>query len=129
MVKKADRAELKLEERKYVSQLIRYVLIKNITVRDAILNYPRGTTDTSLVAAYHALIHYEADEDLRARDSVYKEEQDDYLELLAHILENGEDLPDNVIKNYKKYYKSANIPNGNDARGLVKSFLRFLNIN
>ena len=126
MVMHNSKEELRLEERKYVSQLIRYVLIKNISVRDAILNFPRGTSDSSLVAAYHALIHYEADEELRTRDAVYREEQDDYLELLAHILENGEDLPDNVIENYKKYYKSANIPNGNDARGLIKSFLRFL---
>lgn len=128
MDKNYSKEELKQEERRYVSQLIRYVLIGNISVREALLNYPRGTSDASLVAAYHALIHYEADEDLRAKDALYKDEQDDYLELVAHILENGEDLPDNVIKNYKKYYKSANIPNGNDARGLIKSFLRFLNI-
>ena len=123
-----DKKDLRLEERKYVAQLIRYVLIKNITVREALLNYPPGTTDSSLIAAYHALIHYEAYEDLRLRDPLYKEEQDDYLELLAQILEKGEDLPDNIIKGYKKYYKGANIPNGMDARGIIKSFLRFLNI-
>ena len=129
MVDKKAKKQLRLEERKYVAELIRYVLIGNITVRDALLNYPRRTSsDESLAAPYHALIHYEADEDLRARDALYKEEQDDYLELLAHILENGEDLPDNIIKNYKKYYKSANIPNGNDTTGVIKSFLRFLNI-
>ncbi len=128
MAKNVKKEELKLEERKYVAQLIRYVLIGGICVREALLNYPRATKDPSLVAAYHALIHYEADEDIRRRDALYKEEQDDYLEMLANILDNGEDLPDNVIKNYKKYYKSANIPNGNDTRGLVKSFLRFLNI-
>ncbi len=128
MAKNVKKEELKLEERKYVAQLIRYVLIGGICVREALLNYPRATKDPSLVAAYHALIHYEADEDIRLRDALYKEEQDDYLEMLANILDNGEDLPDNVIKNYKKYYKSANIPNGNDTRGLVKSFLRFLNI-
>ena len=119
-----DKEGLRLEERRYVSQLIRYVLIKNITVRDALLHYPPGTNDTSLIAAYHALIHYEADEDLRCRDELYREEQDDYLELLAQVLEKGEDLPDNIIEGYKKYYKSANIPNVKDARGLIKSFLR-----
>ena len=126
--KKYSKSDLKREERSYVSQLIRYVLMGNILVREAILNYPRSTSDPSLVAAYHALIHYEADEDLRVRDVLYKEEQDDYLEMLANILEKGDDLPDNIIKAYKQYYKSANIPNGNDARGLIKSFLRFLNI-
>ena len=119
---------LRAKERNYVAQLIRYVLIGNIKVHEALLNYPRATKDESLIAAYHALIHYEADEDLRTRDNLYKEEQDDYLEMLAGILEKGEDLPDNIIKNYKKYYKGANNPNGDDARGLLKSFLRFLNI-
>ncbi len=129
MTDKKSKKQLRLEERKYVAELIRYVLTGSLSVRDALLNYPRrSNSDQSLTAAYHALIHYEADEDLRARDTLYKEEQDDYLEMLSHILEKGEDLPDNVIKNYKKYYKSANIPNGNDAIGLVKSFLRFLNI-
>ena len=115
-----------MNDRQLVSRLIMLVITGQIPVRQALLSFPKNTTDKSIITAYHALIHYEADDDLRTRDAVYREEQDDYLELLAHILENGEDLPDNVIENYKKYYKSANIQNGNDARGLIKSFLRFL---
>ena len=128
MDKKKQKEELKLKERQYAAQLIRYVLMKEICVRDAMLNFPPAAEDKSLTAVYHALVHYEADEDLRARDDLYREEQDDYLEMLSQILEKGEDLPDNIIRNYKKYYKSANIPNGNDVRGFIKSFFRFLNI-
>ena len=86
------------------------------------------TGDESIEAVYHALIHYEADEDLRNRDEIYREEQDDYLEFLADLMERGEDLPENIIKNYQKYYLHANIPHEQNAKGFLKSFFRFLNI-
>ncbi len=97
-------------------------------VRDALLAFPDSTDDKSVMAAYHALVHYEADEDLRHRDELYKEEQDDYIEFLSYILDKGEDLPDNIIKSYERYYKSANIPHSQDTKGFLKSFFRFLNI-
>ena len=117
-----------ITERKFVADLIRQVLISRVCVREAILNFPRDTEDKSIHAAYHALVHYEADEDLRARDNLYKEEQDDYLEFIAQILEQGEDIPENIIKSYEKYYPCANIPHENNTKGFLKSFLRFLNI-
>ena len=117
-----------IEERTFVAGLIRQVLISHLCVREAILNFPRDTDDKSIHAAYHALVHYEADEDLRARDALYKEEQDDYLEFISHILERGEDLPENIIQNYEKYYSCANILHEENTKGFLKSFLRFLNI-
>ena len=116
------------QDRIKVAGLVRFVLIGQISVREAILMFPRDTGDDTIEASYHALVHYEADEDLRLRDTLYKEEQDDYLELIATTLEKGESLPDNIIANYKKYYKSANIPHTNDNQGLLKSFFRNLNI-
>ena len=62
-------------DRMFVGNLLREVRIGNKSVREALMLYPKDTTDESLVAAYHALIHYEADEDLRRRDELYKEEQ------------------------------------------------------
>ena len=115
-------------DRVLVADLIRQVLISRMCVREAILNFPRNTDDKSIHAAYHALVHYEADEDLRKRDTLYKEEQDDYLEFISYILEKGEDLPENIINNYEKYYVCANIPHEKNAKGFLKSFLRFLNI-
>lgn len=117
-----------IENRKLVAALIRQVLISRVCVREAILNFPRDTEDTSIQAAYHALVHYEADEDLRCRDEVYREEQDDYLEFLADVMERGEDLPQNIIKNYETYYACANIPHEENSKGFLKSFFRFLNI-
>ncbi|MCM1010115.1 MAG: hypothetical protein NC390_04450 [Fusobacterium sp.] len=114
--------------RKKVAQLIREVLIGKICVREAINQFPHDIEDESIQASYHALVHYEADEDLRKRDLLYKEEQDSYLMMIAEILESGEDLPFNIINSYKEYYKSANIPQGNDFKGKLKSFFKMLNV-
>lgn len=117
-----------LEDRVFVSKLLRSVRIGDCCVREALLQYPKDTTDESLIAVYQALIHYEADEDLRRRDALYKEEQDDYIEFLSYILEKGDDLPQNIIDNYKKYYESAPVLHKRDLRGFFKGFFKVLNI-
>ncbi len=117
-----------LENRAFVAVLIRKVLIGALTVGEAVKNFPFDTGDKSLNAAYHALVHYEADEDLRRRDILYREEQDDYLEMIAHTLESGESLPDNIIRNYELYYPDNSVPHKHDKAGALKSFFRFLNI-
>ena len=116
------------EDRVFVAKLLRSVRIGNCGVREALMQYPRDTDDESLIAVYHALIHYEADEDLRRRDALYREEQDDYIESLSYILEKGEDLPQNIIDNYKKYYDTVPILHKKDIRGFLKSFFKLLNI-
>lgn len=117
-----------MEERKKVAQLIRDVLVGKVCVREAINQFPHTLEDESIQASYHALVHYEADEDLRRRDILYKEEQDSYLMMISEILDSGEDLPFNIINSYKEYYKSANIPQGNDFKGKLKSFFKMLNV-
>lgn len=116
------------EERKQVSRLIFRVLAESLHVKEAVLNFPKDIEDPTIKAAYHALIHYEADEDLRRRDLAYKEEQDDFLEFIANILQNGEMLPDNVIKSYDKYYKNSTTPHSKGMKGLIKSLCKFLNV-
>lgn len=116
-----------INDRKTVANLLRSVRLGNCSVREALLLYPKDTTDESLIAAYHALIHYEADEDLRMRDSLYKEEQDDYIEFLSYILDRGEDLPENIIANYKQFYDTAPILHKDTPLGFFKSFWKSLN--
>ena len=111
-------------DRAIVAALIRQVLISRLCVREAILQFPRDTEDKSIQAAYHALVHHEADEELRARDELYKEEQDDYLEFIAQTLSAGKSLPRNIIEEYKPYYKGVARP----WQGFWKEFLRFINI-
>ena len=117
-----------MNDRELVANLIRQVLISRVCVREAVLQFPRDTEDKSIQAAYHALVHYEADEDLRLKDEIYREEQDDYLEYISQTLECGEDLPDNIIKNYEKYYECANILHEDNPKGFLHSFFRFLNV-
>lgn len=120
--------DVNIKDRKYVASLLRNVRIGKYSVREALLAYPRDTSDESLIAAYHALIHYEADEDLRLRDALYKEEQDDYIEFLSYTLDKGEDLPANIIENYKKFYDTAPILHQNNIHGFFKGFWKSLNI-
>jgi len=116
------------EERKKVSRLIYEVLTDFLSVKDAVLKFPKDVDDSTIKTAYHALIHVEADEDLRRRDLDYKDEQNDYLEFIATILQKGEELPRNIIKNYDKYYKNIETPRSESMKGLMKSLCKFLNV-
>ena len=119
---------INIEDRKFVGNLLNNVRLGYCRVRQALLAYPKDTTDDSLIATYHALIHYEADEDIRARDIEYKEEQDDYIEFLSSILMNGQDLPKNIINTYKNFYETAPILHKPGFIGFLKGFWKDLNI-
>jgi len=116
------------EERKNVSRLIYMVLAETLHVREAILRFPKDVNDPTIKTAYHALIHREADEDFRKSDLDYKDEQDDYLEFIAQILQIGNALPKNIIKSYDKYYKDVSTPHSESMKGLIKSLCKFLNV-
>lgn len=117
-----------INDRKTVANILRSVLVRRCSVQEAMLRYPKDTQDESLIAAYHALVHYEADEDIRLRDNLYRQEQDDYIEFLANVLDSGENLPQNIINNYKLYYDSAPILHKDDTQGFMKSFWKSINI-
>lgn len=117
-----------MSDREYVARLIVSVITERISVRDAILHYPKDTTDKNLMAAYHALIHYEADEDLRNSDLAFKEEQDEYLNMIAELLASGKDLPKNIIKSYENYYPEIQLPKSQNIKNIIKSLCRFLNV-
>jgi len=116
-----------IDDRKQAARLLHNVRLGYCTVREALNLYPKDITDDSLIAAYHALIHYEADEDIRRRDELYREEQNDYIEFLSYILDRGEDLPQNIIDNYKKYYDSAPVLHEKSVSGFFKGFWKNLN--
>lgn len=116
-----------VEPRKTVSRLIYLVLAEHLTVREAILKYPKDVNDVTLRAVYHALVHREADEDLR-KDTDYREEQDDYLEFVAQTLQDGSPLPKNFIKNYEKYYSDISLPYSDNFKEIIKRLCKFLNV-
>lgn len=114
------------EERKYVGKLIISVLTEQINVREAIKLFPE-TSDKNIECAYHALVHYAADEDMRAKDIEYREAQDEYLESIAQTLDSGKDLPKNIINEYKPYYTGTAGLWDNTLHGFWKEFMRFIN--
>lgn len=116
------------EDRAYVSRLIINVLTDKICAREAILHFPENHKDISIQAAYHALVHREADEDLRRRDLLYKDEQDDYLEFIANTLATGEDLPSNILSNYSKYYSDISLKDKSGLKGFIETIYKYIHV-
>ena len=114
-------------DRKFVGRLIYSVLTERRNVREAIKLFP-DSRDKNIDCAYHALVHYAADEDLRYKDIEYRDEQDEYLEFIAEILTKGEDLPKNIIADYEEFYKGRAHVWKNGFNGFIKEFMRFINI-
>ena len=114
-------------DRKFVGRLIYSVLTGRRSVREAITLFP-DKRDKNIECAYHALVHYEADEDLRYMDIEYREEQDDYLEFIAQTLVEGRELPRNIVADYEPFYHGTARKWSNGIKGFMKEFLRFINI-
>ena len=114
-------------DRQLAGRLIISVLTEQLNVREAIKQFPE-TTDKSIECAYHALVHFEADEEMRRLDIEYREAQDDYLESIAQTLIQGKNLPKNIIDEYKPYYKGISRLWQDGFDGFWKEFKRFINI-
>lgn len=116
------------EERKYISGLIFSVLTQKLIVREALLKFPKDLDDPTSITAYHALIHLEADEDLRKNDDLYKQEQDDYILYIAQTLYKGEALPQNITKEYSDFYSWAPSQFSQTKKGIFEKLKRTINI-
>lgn len=119
----------KLKNRQKISEIILAVLTEKLHVKDALLLFPQDKFDKSVECAWHALLHYEADEDLRAHDIEYREEQDEYLYFLSTLLREGKDLPANILKDYKQFHGGAPIaPDEKSFWAKILNLFRFTNI-
>lgn len=116
-----------LNNRRFVGRLIYSVLTERRCVREALKLFP-DTMDKNIECAYHALVHFEADEDMRYQDIEYREEQNDYLEFIAETLVAGKELPRNIIADYEDYYKGTATLWKTGLQGFLKEFKRFINI-
>lgn len=114
------------ELRKKVSKLFFAVLTNKIVVRDALARFPKDCEDATLIAAWHALCHLEADEELRLQDKMYAQEQDEYIEYIAFTLEKGEALPTNIVNSYSPYHNEALISPSKSLKGIINKLKRFL---
>ena len=115
------------DDRIYTGKLIAQVISGRLDIKRALVNFPKDVPDLSIQAAWHALFHLEADEDIRANDAEYKEEQDIYLKQIAETLSEGKELPQNVIQAYKEFYPYSSIPHKGGLVGFLANFERFIN--
>ena len=115
-----------IEDRKFIGRLIYKVITEQCNVREAIKRFPK-TNDKSIECAYHALVHYGADEEMRRVDIEYRDAQDDYLEFIAETLAQGKILPKNIINEYKPYYKGTVGVWHDGLKGIIENLQRFIN--
>jgi hypothetical protein len=120
---------MKKNHRVFVSHLIKKLIVGEITTLFALSNFPKDyEEDESLDACFLAIAHFEADEDLRNRNAEYKETQDEYMMMLAEILDSGENLPANIIQEYKNYYKKAPVYKDDTINNVKKRLMETLNL-
>ncbi len=115
------------KQRQLVGNIIIAVLTERINVKKGLLLFPKGIEDPSIHAAWHALCHYEADEDIKAKDIEYNDQQIELLEMIAFTFKDGSPLPQNIIDAYKPYYREDPISYKEGIRGAIKRLLRFVN--
>jgi hypothetical protein len=113
------------KERKVVAGLIFEVLTEKTCVKEALKNFPQDIKDSSIKCAWHALVHFEADEEFRKNDIAYRDEQNDYLEMIAFSLKEGNSLPLNIINSYNEYYEDAFMPKSQGFLNQIKNLFRF----
>ncbi len=117
-----------IKDRIKVSELIYAVITSKISVLDALKEFPKNLGDPTLNAAFHALIHFEADEELRKNDADYKDEQDLYLADIAEILSQGHALPYNIIEEYEKYHKDSLVYPNIDKKTVFRRLKKMINL-
>ena len=116
-------------QRKTAGDIIIGVLTEHFCVREGLLMFPKDALDDpSIQAAWFALCHYEADEDLRRRDINYADEQQKLLEMIAFTFKDGKELPQNIISAYEKYHSEVLIAPQRGWRAILRKLTRFINI-
>jgi len=111
-----------------VADLIIDVITSKLTLQEALKKFPNDNSDINLKCAFDALIHYEADEDLRKKIPDYALVQDEYLANIAQALKQKHNIPSNIVARYYEYHKD-NIIAGNKKgfRGFIDYIKRMIN--
>jgi len=123
-----DKQKILVDKAREATGNILYSVISGaITPFDAVKYFPKNVEDVSLKIAWHALLHYDADEEIRAENPDYAQEQIRYIELLAKILVQGKELPANMLDDYENLYSDTILPKNYNWWGKLKEVFRFLN--
>lgn len=112
------------QARKTISEIIIDILAEKISIREGIKKFPDYIGDESAECAFHAILHYDADEDFRKLDPDYLEEQNNYLEYIAELFQKGEDLPANIIDEYRQYYEKPPLLSKKGIINTIKNLFR-----
>jgi len=116
------------QNRLLVADLIHDVVVEKISVSEALSLFPKDKNDINIKCAFDALMHREADEDLRAKINGYKETQDDFLMGIAKILKENQKLPQNVVNRYLKYHADNLLADKEDNwQNILKKLKRMIN--
>ena len=117
-----------IEQRRQVAKLLVDVILGKIKVLDALKIFPKDSNDDSVNTCFHILVHFESDEDLRKKDSLYKETQDEFIVETAETLLKGNALPADIISEYKKFYQNDLIYRKNSKENIIKRLKRVINL-
>ena len=116
------------QNRLFVADLIMDVICDRKTVNEATALFPKEPDDINLKCAFDALVHREADEDLRLKVKDYAQMQDEFLADLAYLLKENEQFPQNIIDEYKKYHNDNLIGDWQKPlKSVLKNFKRMIN--
>ncbi len=119
----------RLTDRQRTADIIVGVLTGQVSVRNALLQFP-STTDKSIKCAWHALVHFEADEDIRARDEEFRQEQDEFLIFISDLLRKGQSIPTNILNEYENHHGNAALPvDDKSLWAKILAFFRFIHLN
>lgn len=112
-----------------VADLIEMTVLDKISVSEALSNFPKDKNDINIKCAFDALMHREADEDLRRTVPDYKEVQDELLMNISYTLKENQNLPQNIISEYLKYHNQDLIsPEKNSIKNTFDKIKRMINL-
>lgn len=115
-----------IQTRIEAAELLIGVLEQKIDFRNAIKKFPQHIDDDSLKCAFHALLYYDADDEYREADPEYAQEQNEYLKYIADLLQKGEDIPVNILQEYKNIYENTPLIHKKGIIYTLKNLFRFI---
>lgn len=118
----------KYKNRLLVSDLIKEVLAGKLSVQNALVQFPQDKNDINIKCAFDALMHREADEEIRQTQQDYATVQDEFLFDLAQSLKQNENLAQNIIAKYLEFHESDIIPDKQETfKDAIKILKRMIN--
>ena len=121
------KTQLAIKEREATGKILYSIISGVLTPFEATKYFPKNSEDISVKIAWHTLLHYDADEEIRLKDPEFAQEQLKYIETLAKILSDGNELPHNMLKDYEDLYIDTVMPKRYNFLGKIKAFFRFTN--